>query len=158
MKDKFLSFFNTLNKDEQHILLVLSVVYAPIAQSNLQILLRSLACIEPKKLALIDKHLREKLQQSGMIVVTSDGWQCNRKVAEFMTRLAINEPWFNKLAQHLIAQPSYYYPARVDIYHAIKQLRIFLYQENVVAFAANIEHFFNAYPQHFIEVMNDIFF
>ena len=158
MKDKFLNFFSTLNKDEQQILLVLSVVYAPIVQSNLQILLRSLACIEPKKLALIDLHLREKLQQSGMIIVTSDGWQCNRKVAEHITRVAVNEPWFNKLAQHLIAQPSYYYPTRVDIYHAIKQLRIFLYQENVVAFAANIEHFYNSYPQHFTEVMNDIFF
>jgi hypothetical protein len=158
MKDKFISFFNTLSKDEQQVLLVLAVVYAPIVQSNLHALLKLLACIEPKKLAVIDKHFGEKMHQSGVILVNADGWQCNKKLAEHLMRLAKNEPWFNKLVQFLIAQPSYYYPARLDIYHAIKQLRIFLYQENVGAFSANIEYFYYSYPQHFIEAMNDIFF
>ena len=158
MKDKFISFFNTLSKDEQQVLLVLAVVYAPIVQSNLHALLKLLACIEPKKLAVIDKHFGEKMQQSGVILVNADGWQCNKKLAEHLMRLAKNEPWFNKLVQFLIAQPSYYYPARLDIYHAIKQLRIFLYQENIGAFSANIEYFYDSYPQHFIEAMNDIFF
>ncbi len=158
MKDKFISFFNALSKDEQQVLLVLSVVYAPIVQTNLQALLRLLANIEPKKIALIDRHLAEKLYQSGALLVNVDGWQCSKKIAEHLMRIAINEPWFNKLVQFLIAQPSYYYPARLDVFHAIKQLRIFLYQENVVAFSANIDYFYNSYPQQFSEVISDIFF
>ncbi len=158
MKDKFISFFNALSKDEQQVLLVLAVVYAPIVQSNLQALLKLLACVEPKKLALIDRHLGEKLQQSGVVLVNADGWQCNKKIAEHLMRIAVNEPWFNKLVQYLIAQPSYYYPVRLDVFHAIKQLRIFLYQENIAAFSANIDYFYNSYPQHFTEAMNDIFF
>lgn len=158
MKDKYISVLNELSKDEQQIMLILSVVYAPIAQSNLQALLRSLGCFEPKKLALIDKYLRERLQLLGLISVSADGWQCNKKIAEHLMRQAINEVWFNKLTQFLIAQPSYYYPARVDIFHALKQLRIFLYQANIVAFTANIERFHVTYPQHFTECMSDIFF
>jgi superfamily II DNA or RNA helicase len=73
-------------------------------------------------------------------------------------RRAIKEPWFNKLAQLLIAEPNYYYPASVSVYHAIKQLRIFLYQGNDSAFAANIERFHSEYRQKFADYINRIFF
>ena len=62
------------------------------------------------------------------------------------------------MAQLLIAEPNYYYPARISVYHAIKQLRIFLYQGNESAFAANIERFHSDYRQNFADNINRIFF
>ncbi len=158
MKDKLLTSFNALSKDEQTIMLVLSVIFAPIGQSNLQTLLKTLACFDIKKLAVLDKPLREKLLKTNLIVVMPDGWRCNEDFAEYLMRLATEEVWFNKLAQFLIAQPGYYYPARTEVFHAIKQLRIFLYQGNDTAFAANIERFYSDYPQTFSLYINKIFF
>ena len=158
MKNKLLPFFNALSNDEQNIMLVLSVVYAPIGQSSLQALMRATSCFEPKKIVLMDKTLREKLQKSGLIVVTSDGLRCNEEIAEHLMRRAITELWFNKLAQLLIAEPSYYYPERVSAYHALKQLRIFLYQGNEAAFSANIERFHSDFQHNFANNINRIFF
>jgi SNF2 family DNA or RNA helicase len=158
MKNKLLIVFNALSNDEQNILLVLAVIYAPIGQANLQRLLRTTGYFEPKTIALPEKALREKLQKSKLITISSDGWRCNEEIAELLMQCAIKEPWFNKLAQLLIAEPNYYYPASVSIYHAIKQLRIFLYQGNDSAFAANIERFHNEYRQKFADYINRIFF
>lgn len=139
-------------------MLALAVIYAPIGQSSLQGVLKSTGCFESKTLATIDRSLREKLQKAELIVVTQDGWRCNEEIAELLMRRAIEEPWFNKLAQQLIAEPNYYYPARISIYHAVKQLRIFLYQGNETAFAANIARFHSDYRQNFAENINRIFF
>ncbi|UOA08740.1 DEAD/DEAH box helicase [Methylobacter sp. S3L5C] len=158
MKSKLVTLFSALSINEQNILLVLAVIYAPIGQSNLQRLLRTTGLFEAKIIATIDKPLREKLQKAKLIIITSDGWRCNEEIAELLMRHAIKEPWFTKLAQLLIAEPNYYYPASVSIYHAIKQLRIFLYQGNDSAFAANIERLHIEYPQKFADNINRIFF
>lgn len=158
MKSKLLILFNTLTNDERNIMLVLAVIYAPIGQSSLQGLLRATGCFETKTIATIDRSVREKLQHAELIVITPDGWRCNEQIAEQLMRLAIEEPWFNKLAQLIIAEPNYYYPARISVYHAIKQLRIFLYQGNETAFAANIERLHADYRQNFADIINKIFF
>ena len=158
MKNKLLTLFNALSKSEQNIMLALAVIYAPVGQSGLQGLLKTAGCLEPKTIALIDRPLREKLQKAELIVITQDGWRCNEIIAEQLIRLALEEPWFNKLTQLLIAEPNYYYPARISVYHAIKQLRIFLYQGNETAFAANIERFHSDYRQNFADNINRIFF
>ncbi len=157
MKKKLLALFDELSSDEQTILLALSVIYVPIGQSNLQGLLAKSSGFELKTIRLIDRPLREKLQKSELMVITQDGWRCNDDIAEQLMRRAVKEPWFNKLAQLLIAESSYY-PVRMGIFHAIKQLRIFLYQGNESAFAANIEHFHNNYRQAFAVNINRIFF
>ena len=146
--------YQAMSKD---IMLALSVIYAPIGQSNLQGLLAKSSGFELKTIRLIDKSLREKLQKAELLVITQDGWRCNEAIAEQLMRRAIAEPWFNKLAQLLIAEPNYY-PARISVYHAIKQLRIFLYQGNESAFAANIERFHSNYRQNFADSINRIFF
>ncbi len=158
MSDKLIASFHALSNDEQTVMLVLSVVYAPTAQSSLQVLFKTIGCIEAKKISLIDKPLREKLIKTRLISVTSDGWRCNEDISEYLMRIAINEVWFNKLTQILIAQPSFYYSARVDLYHTIKQLRIFLYQGNDNAFAANLDRFYNAHQAVFTCEINKIFF
>ena len=158
MNDKLLIPFNALSNDEQSIMLALAVIYAPIGQTSLQALLRSTGCFESKIIATIDRLLREKLQKAELMVMTQDGWRCNEEIAERLMRLALKEPWFNKLAQLLIAEPNYYYPARISAYHAIKQLRIFLYQGNESAFVANIKRFHSEYRQLFAVNISRIFF
>jgi len=139
-------------------MLALAVIYAPISQLNLPGLLVKASVFDQKSIRLIDKSLREKLQKVELLVITQDGLRCNEAIAEKLMRRAIAEPWFSKLAQLLIAEPNYYYPARISAYHAIKQLRIFLYQGNVSAFAANIERFHHDYRQVFADSINRIFF
>ena len=158
MKNKALTSFNALAINEQTIMLALAVIYAPIGQSSLQNMLRTTGCFPTNTVALIDKNLREKLQERSLIILTQDGWHCSEDISEPLMRLAILEPWFTKLSQLLIAEPSYYYPARISVFHAIKQLRIFLYQGNELAFAANIEHFYIDYQQIFPSIINKIFF
>ncbi len=159
MKDKLLTSFNALSKDEQAIMLILSVIYAPIAQPNLQGLLKALPCFDVKKLATVGNPLRDKLIKNQLIIFNQDGWRCNDEIAEYLMRLAVQEDWFSKLAQFLIAQPRYYYyPTRAEVYNSLKQLRIFLYQGNDTAFAANIERFHLDFPQTFTLYINKIFF
>jgi superfamily II DNA or RNA helicase len=158
MNNKLLNFFNALSSNEQEIMLVLSVIYAPIGQTNLTGLLAKSSGFDLQTLRLINKPLRDKLQQSELIMITSDGWRCNEAIAEPLMRLAIDRPWFSKLAQLLIAEPTHYYSSKISIYHAVKLLRIFLYQGNASAFSANIERFHGDYRQKFAETINRIFF
>jgi SNF2 family DNA or RNA helicase len=158
MKKKLLTFFNALSKDEQNIMLVLAVNYAPVGQSTLQGLLSATGYFEPKTIILMSKSLRDKLQKADLVSITADGARCHEAITEPLMRQAITQPWFNKLAQLLIAEPSYYYPERVSLYHAVKQLRIFLYQGNDAAFAANAERLRTDHPKDFISVLSKLFF
>ena len=158
MKNKLLPFFNALSKNEQNIMLALAVIYAPIGQSNFAKLLEKSACFDRQNLGLINKPLRDKLQQSKLIIMSTDGWRCNEEIAEPLMRLALDQPWFSKLSQQIIAEPNYFYSTKVNAYHAIKQLRIFLYQGNETAFAANIERFYTDYRKNFADAINSIFF
>ena len=96
MNNKLLTLFNALSSDEQTIMLALSVIYAPIGQTNLQGLLAKSSGFELKTIRSIDRPLREKLQKSELMVITQDGWRCNDDIAEQLMRRAIEEPWFNK--------------------------------------------------------------
>jgi SNF2 family DNA or RNA helicase len=158
MKNKLLPFFNALSIDEQSIMLVLAVIYAPIGQSSFAKLLERSACFDRQTLGLINKPLRDKLLNSKLIILSTDGWRCNEDIAEPLMRIALDQPWFSKLTQQLIAEPNYFYSAKVNAYHAIKQLRIFLYQGNESAFSANIERFYTDYQKSFTEAINLIFF
>ena len=158
MKNKLLPFFNVLSKDEQSIMLALAVIYAPIGQSSFAKLLEKSACFDRQTLGLINKPLRDKLQNSRLIIMSTDGWRCNEEIAEPLMRLAVDQPWFGKLTQQIIAEPNYFYSAKINAYHAIKQLRIFLYQGNETAFSANIERFYTDFRKSFTDSINIIFF
>lgn len=111
MNGKLFTFFNALSDDEQLILQALSVIYAPIGQTSFQELLKKSAVFRSSTVATINKTLREKLLSKELIVISPDGWQCHPDIVEPLTRLAIRESWFDKLAAFLIAghQPYYYY-------------------------------------------------
>ena len=159
MNNQLLASFNALSNGERQILMALSVIYVPIGQTSFQELLKKSAVFAPNTVAIINKTLREKLQKTELMVISPDGWQCHPDVVEFVTRLAVQQPWFTKLATCLIADhKSYYYPARLIIAHAIKKLRIFLYLGNDNDFIANIRQNRSLYPRELPDIINRIFF
>ncbi|NOT86387.1 MAG: DEAD/DEAH box helicase [Methylococcaceae bacterium] len=155
MKDKLLQRFNALSEDEQAVVLALSVIYAPISQTHLQELLKKTPEL---KLRSPLNVVRDSLQKSQIMTISSDGWQCHQQISEVLVKQAAQKSWFKQLAALIIADRNYYYPNRISVYHAIKQLRVFLYQGNELAFTANIERFLADYPQHFAEVIRKLFF
>ncbi|MDO9103528.1 MAG: DEAD/DEAH box helicase [Methylovulum sp.] len=158
MNTKLLATFDSLGKAEQDILMVLAVVYAPIGQSNLRNLLDKTSGFEQSTVRLVDALLKNKLQKAKLLVLSSDGWSCPAGITENLMRRAVVEPWFPKLAPLLISRTDYYPSHRIAACHIVKQLRLFLYQGNVPAFVANIDHLHALYPQFFAEHINRIFF
>ncbi|MGZ4990189.1 MAG: DEAD/DEAH box helicase [Methylobacter sp.] len=158
MNSKQLTSFNALSNDEQQILQALSVVYAPIGQTAFQELLKKSAVFRSSTVATINKTLKDKLSSKKLIVISQDGWQCHPNIVEHLTRLAIRESWFEKLAAFLIAEQQPYYYYRVSLDHAIKKLRLFLYQNNGKAFTAELQHIHSFYREKFTDIVDKLFF
>lgn len=157
MNNKLLASFSALSNDEQLILQALSVIYEPIGQTKFQELLKKSAVFPPNTVA-IDKTLKDKLQKTGLMIVSVDGWQCHPDIVEALMRRAAQQPWFNKLAAFSIADHKPYYQARLIIPNAIKMLRIFLYQGDDKAFSANLDQLRSLAPHNFLDIINKIFF
>lgn len=158
MNNKLLTSFNTLSVNEQNILLSLSVIYAPIGQTSFQELLRKSAIFAPKTEAIIDKTFREVLLKAGLIVISADGWKCHPGIVDSLTRLAVQQHWFNKLAKFLIAEHKDYYPTQVLIPHIIKKFRILLYQGNSEAFLAYLNRIVSYHPRELPKILDRTFF
>ncbi|MDD5272232.1 MAG: DEAD/DEAH box helicase [Methylovulum sp.] len=158
MNKKLLATFNALTPAEQEIMMALAVIYAPVSQPSFQSLLSKAGGFDNKTVRLIDKVLKEKLHKSKLIIANNDGWACHPDCSEGLMRMAVEQPWFKKLATLLIADSGYYPSHRVIASHIVKQLRLFLYQGSVVAFMANIDRLHSSYPQYFAEHINRVFF
>jgi len=150
--------FNNLQAPEKDIVMALSVIYAPVSQTNFQNLLSKSGGFDTKTVRLVDKLLKEKLHKSKLIIANNDGWSCHPEVSEALMRNAIEQPWFKKLAPLLIADTGYYPSHRIIACHIVKQLRLFLYQGSVTAFMANIDRLHSSYPEYFAEHINRVFF
>ncbi len=158
MNNTLLASYNTLSNDEQLILQALSVVYAPVGQTEFQELLTKTVIFPRSAATSINKPLREKLHKAELIVVTADGWQCHPDIVETLTRLAFKQSWFDPLAALLIAGHRTYYSHHVFLAHTIKLLRIYLYQGNETGVIANIKQIRSLWPQKSVEVINKVFF
>ncbi|MBL6987194.1 MAG: DEAD/DEAH box helicase [Methylobacter sp.] len=158
MNNKLLASFNELSDDEQLLLQALSVTYAPVGQTEFCNLLKQSATFAPAKTAIINKLLKEKFQKTKLIIVSADGWQCHPEIVERLMRLAVQQPWFNQLADFLIANHKSYYQSRLIIPNTIKMLRIFLYQGNEDAFCANLDRFRSLSPRNALDIIKQIFF
>lgn len=158
MNNKLLTSFDTLAKEEQQILLILAVIYAPIGQTQFQNLFKSSDVFESNVITIINKPLKDKLEKTGLLIVSSEGLQCNPDISEYLMRLAIQKPWFNKLATYLLANHNFYYSYRIIIFHAIKKLRIYLYQGEDKKFIAELKQIGTLYPKNFTGILNGIFF
>ncbi|MFI3186529.1 MAG: DEAD/DEAH box helicase [Methylococcaceae bacterium] len=158
MNNTLLASHNTLSSDEQLILQALSVIYAPVGQTELSELLKKTADFPRSAVAIINAPLKEKLLKAGLIVVTADGWQCHMDITDRLIRLAVKQSWFNPLAALLIAGHRTYYSHQVLLAHTIKLLRIFLYQGNETGVIGNINQIRSLWPQKSVEIINRVFF
>lgn len=158
MNDKLLHRYNDLMEDEQEIMLILSVIYAPIGQNNFQDLIKKATDFKLKSLRITDKALRETFQKNQLVQISSNGWQCHPDISESLMKIAVHRPWFKQVSALLIADRNYFYPVNINVFHAIKQIRIFLYQGNAMALSANIERFKSEYPSYFLDTFRRLFF
>lgn len=158
-QQRLLELFNVLPEREQNVLLVLTVIYAPIGQSNLQSMLKS-AGFDTDTIKLVNRDFQDRFQKMGFIIGAHEGWYCHRDITEKLMRLALNKPWFTKLAQQIIMGKDLYsyLPPKILVLHQVKKLRLFLYQSNETGFAANIALLYQEFPQHFSEVIQQLFF
>ncbi|MDD5227266.1 MAG: DEAD/DEAH box helicase [Methylococcales bacterium] len=159
IQQRLSELFDVLPQHEQDILLVLAVIYAPIGPLNLQNTLK-IAGIDPVTIKSVNRDFQERFQKMGFIVGTHDGWYCHRDISETLMRIAITKPWFMKLAQQLIMEKDgfSYSPAKFMVLHQMKKLRLFLYQHNETGFAANIALLYQDFPEHFSELIHQLFF
>ncbi|MDP3877433.1 MAG: DEAD/DEAH box helicase [Methylobacter sp.] len=159
MNNKLLTAYNALSNDEQQFMQALSVIYAPVGQAEFQNLLKKSAAFQSNCIALIAKPLKEKLLEKELIVVSQEGWKCHGAIVEQLTRLASQQPWFNKLAAVLIAEnKNPYYLEQIVLAQSIRNLRIFLYQNNESAVVANMNKIYSLRPPSLTNIIEQFFF
>jgi SNF2 family DNA or RNA helicase len=159
IQQRLSEIFDTFPQYEQDVLLVLAVIYAPIGQLNLQHTLKA-AGLDSTTIKAVNRDFQERFQKMGFVISSHDGWYCHRDISETLMRTAITKPWFMKLAQNLIMEKEgySYMPAKFMVLHQMKKLRLFLYQNNETGFAANIAVLYQDYPDHFAELIQQLFF
>ncbi len=159
IQQRLSELFDVLPQHEQDILLVLAVVYAPIGQLSLQNTLKA-AGLDAITMKSVNRDFQERFQKMGFIIGSHEGWYCHRDISETLMRIAVTKPWFMKLAQHLIMEKDgySYSPAKFMVLHQMKKLRLFLYQHNETGFAANIALLYQDFPEHFEELIQQLFF
>ncbi len=150
--------FPSLPYAEQNLLLVLSVSYTPIGQMNLMNLLRQTGFdLETQK--MVNRDFKERFQKMGFLTATNDGWNCPREISDVLISIAINRPWFNKLAQQIIMErETPYAPQKTILFQQLKKLRLFLYQGNETGFEANIALLYSESGNYFDTAMIELFF
>ncbi len=154
MKEKLLNNFHALPEYEQTVVLALAVVFAPIGQMALQKLMAESECLSKSDSRNINADLKAKLKPTGLVSFTPEGWLCEKSVSEELMRIAVEKKdFFDKLSNHIINHPSNVI-YRVALAHAIKKLRIFLYQGKEDQFFSvlnTIKTEFSEYVNHTFE-------
>ncbi len=158
MKKKLLDRYEALSIGEQDILLALSVIYAPIGQNRFQNLLKISGCVPIAIANIVAKPLRTKLEEMGLIEVTSAGWRCSLEISEILTRKAAARPeFFNKLAPYAIKE-SVGTSHHIVYLHHIKVWRIYLYLGKEQQFLNYFEEFERYYSEKIVQSLDDIVF
>jgi superfamily II DNA or RNA helicase len=122
---------------ERRILQILSVIYAPINQTNLQKVLHVLQWKDPQGVSLerlMTKPLRERLVGEGLIAYERNLLQCHPDIVEVLTRETVEEGVFDEIvevAERVLPVPrhryaSYYYER--DREPELRELRVALYR------------------------------
>lgn len=151
--------FEALDPGEQSILLALSVVYSPIAQTRFQQMLVWSECVPASVSSRIGKPLRQKLERLMLIEVTRDGWMCARPLCEILTRRVVDTPLFHKLADHVLEYPAggfgSYQTFEIE---KIRDLRIHLYRKNEGLFLEHLHDFSEQHGTRLAATLNKLFF
>ena len=158
-QQRLFQIFDSLPHREQDILLVLAVVYAPIGQTSLVNVLK-MTGFDLETIKHINRDFKERFQKMGFVIGAPEGWYCHRDITETLMKIALQKPWFGKLAQQIIMEKDNfsYLPPKYQLQHQMKKLRLFLYQGNETGFEANMALLHNDFPQYFSDVIQELFF
>jgi len=151
--------FNQLPEAEQEILMALSILFAPVDQTKLQEILRTLDCVEPKVYKLITKPLREKLVALELLDISSDGWRCPIATSESLVRIALRDKkyLFEQLVNFSL-QSRHYIAPHLQFLHLVRNLRFYFYQGKRLEFQETLDELEVLYPEHLSSVFDLLIF
>jgi SNF2 family DNA or RNA helicase len=150
--------FPNLPANEKNVLLVLSATYTPIGQMNLTNLLKSTG-FDSLTQKTVSQDFKARFQKMGFLMVSNEGWSSPHEVSDNLIKIAIEQPWFNKLAQQIIMErESMYWSPHLQLASQMKKLRLFLYQGNETGFEANLIVLYNGSNDYFDKAMLELFF
>ncbi|EXJ15287.1 DEAD/DEAH box helicase [Imhoffiella purpurea] len=123
----------SLNPDERRILQVVSVVYEPTTQTNLQKILKRLKWRDSEGRPLVDlmaKPLRERLVDQGLLIAERSGLRCPFDLAERLTRETVKDGTFKEIVEaaerEVSSRPQYHWQQQ-DPEKGVRRLRVALY-------------------------------
>lgn len=158
MTKKLLLKFDTLAEDEQDVVLALAVIFAPIGLIALQKLLVTSACVNSDIIKKINTRLKLKLKKTGLVTFSAEGWLCEKSISEDLMKRAVKKSdFFDKLTYGILHNPSPY-SQRTVLINIIKQLRIYLYQNDVDGFVSQLNKIQAEFPEYVDYTFNRLFF
>ena len=131
--DRHIANYRKLNNYEQTLLQLFSVIYEPAHTTLIVSCLRKLEIKSPRgnrPTAASINHYIEKFQSMGML---TNSRQCTPDLVEFISRAAISDGSFERLAQVVQAEApvSYYYGKwATRCWRAMREMRIGIYSQN----------------------------
>jgi SNF2 family DNA or RNA helicase len=158
MTKKLLVKFDALPEDEQIIVLTLAVIFAPVDHTELQKLLTQSNCVSGDTIKKINLALKLKLKKTGLVIFPPEGWLCEKSISEqLMKRAANKKNFFNQLTTTIFQHPTPYFQ-RTALANIIKQLRIYLYQNDVDGFIAELSKIQSEFPSYIDYTFDRLFF
>lgn len=158
MNKERLAEFEKLTKEEQDILLVLSVIYIPIRQGYFQELLKSSRCLPAHVVNSIGKPLRDKLQGLELIVLTKLGWwYCPYDIADtLLLRMPERSEWI-KCLERIVKSHTPYMPDEFGYQKTIRLLRLYFYQKKEQEFLLEYERIRQTNPAYCMQFIQQFF-
>jgi hypothetical protein len=159
MNPKLISQYNALDKDEQMIIMALSVVLMPIGQTVFAQLLRNSDCLPAGIINKIAPPLKAKLSKTDLVHFNSEGWRCNEEIAEYLIKQAVkHEIFFHKLANTVLRHNNLYIAYRYQLLDQLRELRIYLYLGEVEKFIYCLNKIADNFPSHLNKIFDRLFF
>lgn len=138
--------YQQLPKDEQFILRMLSVFYIPANQTMLNDVMKRLAVSSDYFAAFetqVDRHLKDKLEDAGLISIASGRLTCNPELEAWLSIEAVRLGEFEPVTAFALTDfpllSRYGYVARLDDDETRRALRIALFSGDVPALLKQLE-------------------
>ncbi|MBX3628441.1 MAG: DEAD/DEAH box helicase [Nitrosomonas sp.] len=150
--------FEKLAKEEQDILIVLSVIYIPIRQGYFQDLLKKSECVPASVANSIGKPLREKLQSLGLITLTKIGWwYCPYDIADTLLLKGIDRSEWIDCLERLVRTHTPFMQEEFNYQKNIRLLRIYFFQKKEKEFLQELERIRKTNSSHLIQFFMQFF-
>jgi len=143
--DKLLKIFYRLPSQEKEILIVLAAIYAPIGQERFKNVLRGLKNVDESLFNRLDKNLKQKLNELGLLELTREGWRCAESLREPLMKIASvqNKEMLLEIMAYFNNYDEYI-AVNLELVYLIRQFRMAYYLEGVESFV----EIFNVISEH----------